>query len=917
MRMAVLSETRIAGAADSAKGRVALAGQGDPHRDACLTQESEHIYWAKGIKAIRKGELRMPDLIQDYITGKQVRAYPEELVRQELEQVLVDELGYPKERIAVEFPIQRGSRSGRRSESADIAVFRSNKHDQKNLYIIVEAEPPGHPLDNQLFSYVTATTAEFAVWSDGLIPKKSKGPRYWWRDLKKDPTTFVEIPALPRFGESLDEIGKYKKSQLSPVKNIRALFQKMHNRLYGEGPLKREDDIAQEVIKVLFCKLFDELSPGETCQFRATVTELDTLEGRTAIGNRVRSLFEQLKSDPSYSGMFEDETLRYDDYWISYIVSELQPFGLTHDQTDTDAMGDAYEVFVGPQLKGESGQFFTPRSIVRLAVDMTDPNIERREQVIDPACGSGGFLIHVLNSVRRQLREKFPDRSDNFVAGRFREYANNFIAGIDIEDLLFRVARSYMAVVGDGKAGIFREDSLASPTDWRETTKARIQLEQFDVLLTNPPFGTKIKIESSDILEQFDLACPLKEGERAGEPHRGGQDPAILFLERSLQLLKRPTGKKAGGRLAIDLPRQILSGHDRAMVEIRRWLLRRVRILAVVDMPPEAFQPYTGTITSVVFAERAEAPLSDDYTVFMAIANSVGHDRRGNPSFRRSADGLLEIDDDGRPIPLDDLPRVANAYREYSTNGFKPPKDRIGFCVNIQDILNEQGLRLDAWYYDPTKNDVVKKVWDLDGRQTKDGPIVVKTIGELVADPSDIFYPGRHKRNYCPPGPDAVPFLSGTNILQARPFDVKWQPRNYGPVSKHLVQKNTILVTRSGSTGRAPFVRGDIAGFPVKDGVAVSEHVIRIVPDQVEVDPGYLFAYLSSDSTGRVLLDKGIYASVVKHITPDHIRAIPVPLPPRSVQRRIGDKVRVADRRRSTANRGLREAQSEIAALAE
>jgi len=173
------------------------------------------------------------------------------------------------------------------------------------------------------------------------------------------------------------------------------------------------------------------------------------------------------------------------------------------------------------------------------------------------------------------------------------------------------------------------------------------------------------------------------------------------------------------------------------------------------------------------------------------------------------------------------------------------------------------------------------------------------------------FYPGRHKRNYCKPGPDAVPFLSGTNILQFRPFDVKWQPREYGPIEKCLVKKGWILVTRSGSIGRVVYVGDELAGFPVDKGVAVSEHVIRIIPDPEEVDPGYLFAFLSSEA-GKVLLSQGIYASVVQHITPAHIRDIPVPLPSKEIQQKIGQMVREAEARRVAANRSIMEIQSQV-----
>jgi len=855
----------------------------------------------------------VPERVRDYATGKLVRLTAEEVVRQQFEHILVDELNYPRSHIDVNFPIQRGAK--KHSEYMDIAVFKSESFDQKNLYIAVETEPPGRPFDDQIFSYVTATTAEFAIWFDGLDPKRSKGAQYRWRDLAIDPTRFVEVPALPSYGEALDEIGKYKKSQLRPARSLKGVFQKMHNRLYGEGPLKREDAIAQEVIKLLFCKLYDELhSPGETCEFRATVSELKSTMGRQEIARRIRTLFDALTQDPNYADMFGGEQLQYDDYWISYIVSELQGFGLTHEETDTDAVGDAYEIFVGPQLKGESGQFFTPRAVVRMAVDMISPSLVKRETVIDPACGSGGFLIYALRSARSEARGHYKPKSDAWVNDRIREYANNFIHGIDTEPLLYKVAKSYMAIVGNGRSGIFREDALLPPTKWKPEARRRLELNKFDTLITNPPFGTRIKIELADTLRQFALGHALADGQPMPELAGGGQDPAVLFLERSWQFLRPPRPRRPGGRMAIVLPRQILSGHDPSTVEIRKWILRNMKVNAVVDLPPETFQPYTGTITSVLFAERTSAPTTDDYDVFMAVADFVGHDRRGNPMLARNPDGSPCYDANNLALILDDLPTVSAAFDRFrNRDAFTSKKPGI-FAVSTTEILAQPRRRLDASYYDPTKNDVVKRIWDMDTGVA--GRITVKTIGQLVRAPSDVFYPGRHKRNYCAPGPEAVPFLSGTNILQVRPFDVKWQPRAYKPVQGHLVQKGWILVTRSGSTGRVLYVGDHIAGFSVEAGIAVSEHVVRIIPDPEEVDPGYLFCYLSS-SVGKVLLSQGIYASVVKHITPEHIRAIPVPLPPSGVQKKIGNSVRFAERMRTAANRRIGQLQAFIENAAE
>ena len=833
----------------------------------------------------------MSEKIKDYATGKKVSLTSEEIARQDYEHILIDELKYPKDYIDINFPIQRGSK--RHAEKADIIVFKTLEHDQKNAYIVVETESPGKKFDDQVFSYATATTAEFVVWFDGLNPRKSQGAKCYWRDLAKDPTKFVKIPHLPHYGETLAEVGKYYKGQLVPARSLKRLFQKMHNRLYGEGPLKREESIAQEVIKLIFCKIYDELyTPGERCEFRATVKELGTGEGREVIASRIRQLYQAMKKEPEFADMFEED-IQYDSYWISYIVSELQRFALLHPETDTDALGDAYEIFIGPQLKGESGQFFTPRAVVHMAVEMLRPSITAREYLIDPACGSGGFLIYAMRYIVKEARKSYR-ADDNRINALVADYARNFIVGIDIEPLLHKVAKSYMAIVGNGRSEILCEDTLLPPPTWIVSTQAKAQLGKFHVLLTNPPFGTKIKVQVPETLRQFDLGHILEDGKPTNDIVRDGQDPALLFLERCWQFLRDPVDGR-GGRMAIVLPRQVTSGHHCDMMNIRKWILEHMKILAVVDLPRETFQPYCGTLTSLLFAERVKEPVTSEYNIFMAVADTVGHDRRGNPHFLRTENGEIIYDKD-KPVIENDLPLISSAYDEYSKGKrrFDSEKPSI-FSINVSDILRQPRLRIDAWFYDPFKNKIAKHIWDLDDSIND---VKVKTIGEIT---TDVFYPPRHRRNYVKPGPDAVPFLSGTNILQVRPFDVKWQHRFYKPIQKHFIEKDWILVTRSGSIGRVIYVGDDIAGFPVNKGVAVSEHVIRIAPDSKEVDPGYLFAYLSTENIGRVLLAQGIYASVVEHITPQHVESIPIPLPDPDIQKAIGDRVREAEKLRSRA----------------
>ena len=169
-----------------------------------------------------------------------------------------------------------------------------------------------------------------------------------------------------------------------------------------------------------------------------------------------------------------------------------------------------------------------------------------------------------------------------------------------------------------------------------------------------------------------------------------------------------------------------------------------------------------------------------------------------------------------------------------------------------------------------------------------------------------IFYPGRHKRNYVEPSDNSVPFYSGTQILQIRPFDLQYQPKDYQPAAKHFVEKDWILITRSGSTGRVVMVTDSMAGS------MVTEHVIRVICDENLVDPYYVYAYLATEGIGKILLEKGIYASVVDHITPDFVATIPIPRLDPGKEKLIADTVREAERKRDEANKAFLEERDAI-----
>ena len=316
---------------------------------------------------------------------------------------------------------------------------------------------------------------------------------------------------------------------------------------------------------------------------------------------------------------------------IRYVVGELQNFSII--QADRDAVGDAFEVFIGPALRGGDGQFFTPRNIVKMIVEVLDP--EPDEMIIDPACGSGGFLIVALEYVWKKLETEAKKKgwSEAILENRKRDVASKYFRGIDKDSFLAKVTKSYMAIIGDGRGGVFCENTLQPFKEWNRKTSDKIKLNSFKLVITNPPFGAKIPIKGEALLTQFDLGYKWKFDKCKNKWYKTNklqekQPPQVLFIERCIQLLKN------GGRMGIVLPDGLLGNITDGY--IRQFIRENCRIVGVVDCPVETFQPSTATKTSVLFLQKIDP--QKIYSIFMAVAKKCGHDRRGKALFKSNGD---------------------------------------------------------------------------------------------------------------------------------------------------------------------------------------------------------------------------------------------------------------------------------------
>jgi type I restriction enzyme M protein len=375
-----------------------------------------------------------------------------------------------------------------------------------------------------------------------------------------------------------------------------------------------------ELFKLIFCKIEDERNLGKPLEFYATSGERSNPDGQLTVSKRISKIIARVKE--KYPRIFDpNNEIKLKPRSLAYIISELQKYSLLN--THIDIKGKAYEELVGANLRGDRGEFFRPRNVIHMTVEMMEPRDDKR--ILDPACGTGGFLVIAMNKVIAGLEQKLTeelgrpqDRWSNDETSVFqdqiREIASNNFFGFDLNPDLVKATKMNMVMNNDGSGNIFQTDSLLPPHEWESQFRSDLAkalgvkesslrnqntIGLFDMILSNPPFGSKIPIKDPNILEQYDLGYIWEKDKidrtRWTKTNRlqSSVPPEQLFIERCIQLLK------PGGRLGIVLPDSILGAPGPGY--IREWLIRNTRIVASIDLHVDTFQPRNGTQTSVLF----------------------------------------------------------------------------------------------------------------------------------------------------------------------------------------------------------------------------------------------------------------------------------------------------------------------------
>lgn len=550
-----------------------------------------------------------------YVHQNKKRNYnnPEEKVQAETFLTLVLIYGYPENRIKQFIPVQMGSET----KEADIAVYSDDECEE--TYILVECKKEDltdqqfNIAVDQAYSYAVAEGAKY-VWTTSRIKNQ------YYEVPDKKPKSRIEIPDIPQFGINKLAPYKYVKGGISqtdtddltivaePDPNVKQkffelqvvseseltkIFIQSHQALWGGG--QRNPSVAfDELDKLIFCKIWDEKHPrktGEPYDFQIFRDEdpedlLKRIKKIYAVGEKEAP--EVFKDGITLSAQ---ETLT--------IVKYFQRINL--NKTDLDSKGKAFETFMGSYFRGDFGQYFTPRPIVKFIVDSLP--ITHKSRVLDTSCGSGGFLLYALDKVREQANEFYDpikDEKDHYKY--WHDFAEKNLFGIEINDQIARTAKMNMIIHDDGHTNVIASDGLLSDTEMQaKSGNKEFKYNSFDFIITNPPFGSSIKQTEKAYMHQYNLAIKevdwLNTTASGKAALRDSQSTEVLFLEQCHKFLTEH------GYLAVVIPDGILT--NSSLQYVRDNIEEMYRIVAVVSMPQTAFSATgAGVKSSVLFLRK-------------------------------------------------------------------------------------------------------------------------------------------------------------------------------------------------------------------------------------------------------------------------------------------------------------------------
>lgn len=571
--------------------------------------------------------------------------------------------------------------------------------------------------------------------------------------------------------------------------SAKEIFKDIRNFLAGRFVgATRDEFLLNELIKMIFCKFYRK-------QQNEFVTS-DMLE----LSNIYRKAFKDIKS--SFSDIFnKDEEIELDPVSIQYINSMLNKIDLRNIKRDP--IGDAYEIFIGESIKGQSGQFFTPKNSAELLVNLIKP--KPGDKVLDLACGAGGFIVAAIGY--------FYESGYTY---KEIEKAIENMYGVDKDEYLTKLAKTHIAALIGKTPNIFCADSLV----WDKAILGESE-NVFDFIITNPPYGANIKAGSIETLSKFDLGHKWKKKKDGtfiiDKSINENVAPQVVFIEQCVRLVK------PGGKIGIVVPESLISNKKYAYVV--QYILKECYVESVIGMPEALFKTsgkggtHTKTCLMVLQKKLDKEVYDENMEIFLSEAKWCGHDSRG------------------RHIPNDDLPIIKNNYDRYLTNGVIDEVTNLGYVIKQKDINSNV---LAPRYYNPeilAQKDKFEKTHNM-----------IK-ISDLINEGIIEFSTG-HEVGKLAYGTGDIPFVRTSDISN---WEIKTDPKHcvseeiYESLrAKQDVQAEDILMVKDGT-----YLIGTcaiITGYDTK--IVYQSHLYKIRVNQnnpYSLNPYFLLALLSSE----------------------------------------------------------------------
>lgn len=659
--------------------------------------------------------------------------------------------------------------------------------------------------------------------------------------------------------------------ELSKTDRLLKRFEEIHNFIYANDGLSTQQTL-EEFIKILFIKIIDEKKKEKKFYIEGFEFEqVKESKDSTFLLDRINNLFSTTIKE--YSDLFDvSDKIKLSALSLANTINKLQDISLIN--SSNDAKGLAFQKFLSHQEKDSRGQFFTPEPVINFCVDIIQP--QANETIIDPACGSGGFLNSSLNYILKYNKDANPQK-----------IVSQNLFGLDINKSIARIAKMKLLLEANVETNIKCINSLTDYDEVLLKVKVDNASKGFDIVLTNPPFGTAGRISDKKILSSFDLGYKWKKKDvgtfiKTNKLHTG-QVAEILFIERCIDLLKE------GGRMGIVLP----NGHfeNPSLEYLRFYIKQRTKILGIINLPQETFIPYgTGVKTSLLFLQKDTSNNTREYPLFFSQIKKIGYqgNKNGSPIYHKDNYGQVLKDNKNNPIIDEDLTTVVKDYNKFHKT--KNIETKNSYSIKYSELNG----RFDYDYYSPQNRRLLEIINNNNAFKLSEVVDILKTKSKKLANKNS-------KVEYVE--------LSDVNTP-----------------SMEIINSTEMLVHELPSRASYELEFGDIITAIAGNSIGSRKHATALVDSEhvgaictngfrvlrnFKIDPYYLIYYLKSEYFLKQvsMLRTG---AAIPNISDRDFRSLLISVPDNSTVKRISKQVKKSFELREKSKKELNSIQYKL-----